>query len=78
MLELNFINFVLIPVILFIFYLICSRLQKQPEYKRVSSYVPSMTKTFWSKMLFSWDLARKPLLGKIEKCNLHTLFINTF
>lgn len=64
MLELYISYFVWTPVILSTVYLVWSRLQKQLEYKRISSYVPSMTKSFWNEIIFSWDLARKPPIGK--------------
>ncbi|KAF0768751.1 cytochrome P450 4C1-like, partial [Aphis craccivora] len=57
MIELNVYSAVLMPLAGLILYAVWSRLRMPLEYRQISSHVPSVTKTFWSEMLFSWKLA---------------------
>lgn len=63
MFELNVYNLVLMPLLvlvpLLVAYAVCSRLMLPLEYRQISSHVPSITKSFWTEMLVSWDLATK-------------------
>lgn len=49
---------VFVPLFMFILYLVYLRLQKPLEYRLISSHVPSITKTLWSELIFSWQLAK--------------------
>ncbi|XP_025410334.1 cytochrome P450 4V2-like [Sipha flava] len=75
MIDLNVYNLVLYPLTGLILYLVYLRLQKPLEYRQVSSQVPSVTKTFWSEIKFSWNIAMKhpkeflPLYMEIFKNN---------
>nr|WOV89632.1 cytochrome P450 CYP4CJ4 [Rhopalosiphum padi] len=57
MIELNVYSVVLMPLVGLISYAVWLRLRMPLEYRNISSRVPSVTKTFWSEMLFSWKMA---------------------
>nr|DAD54421.1 TPA_exp: cytochrome P450 enzyme 26 [Aphis glycines] len=57
MIEFNIYSAVLMPLAGLILYAVWSRLRMPLEYRQISSHVPSVTKTFWSEMLFSWKVA---------------------
>lgn len=64
MLEFNIYTFLLIPLIILISFVIYSRLQKPLEYRQLSSIMPSLTKSIWSEITVSIDLAMKHPKGK--------------
>lgn len=74
MIDLNVYNLVLYPITGLILYLVYLRFQKPLEYRQVSSHVPSVTKTFWSELKFSWNIAMKHPKGKKKKQENHNVY----
>lgn len=54
-------------VILIVLYVVRSRLLMPLEYRRISSHVPSVTKTLWSEFLVSLELATKRPEGILRR-----------
>lgn len=64
MLELNLNTFLLVTLIIFLFYVVHSWLQKPLEYRKLSSRIPSLTNSLWSEIKFSLNMAMKQPHGK--------------
>lgn len=53
----------LVAVPALVLYAVYARLTMPLDYRRISSRVPSLTKSLWSEILVSWDLATKNTSG---------------
>ncbi|XP_025204847.1 cytochrome P450 4C1-like isoform X2 [Melanaphis sacchari] len=82
MIELNVYCVVLMPLVGLISYVVWSRLRMPLEYRQISSHVPSLTKNFWSEILFSWKMAMMqpkdilPFLTDVIKKNGPVVHLN--
>lgn len=67
MFELNVYNLLVTPLLVSVpalaLYAVYARLTLPLDYRRTSSRVPSLTKSLWSEILVSWDLATKHTTG---------------
>ncbi|XP_025410347.1 uncharacterized protein LOC112683508 [Sipha flava] len=57
MFEIHFYEILLVSIVSLVSIVVYSRLRKPLEYRQLSSHVPSVTKTIWSEMKFSWNMA---------------------
>lgn len=66
MLELSLFNVVSVSVAALALYAAYGRLRKPPCDRRLSSHVPSVTRSLWAEVRFTWTMARKRPTGTTE------------